>query len=200
MKTILLLLGPNGIGKSTTAKCILDKLPNAALVDSEWCRAMNPYDMDTVVNNLYALMKNYLLCPEIEVIVFPYGFHGDRKQRYDIVIDKLRGDKMDFSEFTVILTCSYEENIARLQNDMRDMERINRGMKNTFHFYDEYNFPKIDTTNLTVTQTADEIIKLFINKEKPTSKRKGTDSETIDTAAQQYEIRSFVHVPGEEKI
>lgn len=38
-------------------------------------------------------------------------------------------------------------------------------MKNTFHFYDEYDFPKIDTTNLTVDQAADEIIKLFINRE-----------------------------------
>lgn len=63
--------------------CHLDTLPNTALVDSEWCRAMNPYNMDTVVNNLYALIKNYLLCPEIEVIVFPYGFHGDRKHRYE---------------------------------------------------------------------------------------------------------------------
>lgn len=102
MKTILLLLGPNGIGKSTTAKCILNKLPNAALVDSEWCRAMNPYDMDTATNNLYALIKNYLLCSEIETIIVPYGFHGDRKKRYDTVMDKLRGEEIDFSEFTVI--------------------------------------------------------------------------------------------------
>lgn len=102
MKTILLILGPNGIGKSTTAKCILNKLPNAALVDREWCRAMNPYDMDTATNNLYALIKNYLLCSEIETIIVPYGFHGDRKKRYDTVMDKLRGEEIDFSEFTVI--------------------------------------------------------------------------------------------------
>jgi len=180
MKTILLVLGPNGVGKSTTAKNILEKLRNTALVDSDWCRAMNPYDMGTAINNLYSLIKNYLLCSEIETIIFPYGFHGDRKKRYDIVMDNLRSDKIDFTEFTVILTCSFEKNIARLQNDIRDNKRINRGMENTFHFYDEYDFPKIDTTNLTAEQTADEIISLFRKMENQTGKpeqRKERDAD-----------------------
>jgi adenylate kinase family enzyme len=59
MKTILLLLGPNGIGKSTTAKHILEKHPNTALVDSDWCRAMNPYNIDAVTNNIYSIISNY---------------------------------------------------------------------------------------------------------------------------------------------
>lgn len=161
MKTILLLLGPNGIGKSTTAKHILEKQPNTALVDSDWCRAMNPYNIDTVTNNIYSLISNYLHCPKIKTVIFPYGFHGDRKKRYDAVINKLIEDGLDFTVFPVILMCSLEENISRAQNDMRDNERIQRGIENTFHFYDKYDYPKIDTTDINAEQVAERIISLL---------------------------------------
>lgn len=161
MKTILLILGANGVGKSTTARSILDRLLNSALVDSDWCRAMNPYDMDTVINNMYGLIKNYFDNEQIKTVILPYGFHGDRKKRYDIVMSKLQTYGMNFTVYPVILTCSYDEIIYRSQKDMRDEERIKRGMKNTFHFYDEYDYPKIDTTTLTVEQAAEKIIALF---------------------------------------
>lgn len=38
------------------------------------------------------------------------------------------------------------------------MERIERGIKNTFHFYDEYIYPNIDSTYLTPEKTAEKII------------------------------------------
>lgn len=165
MKTILLILGPNGIGKSTTAKGILDRLPNAALVDSDWCRAMNPYDMDTVINNMYAMIKNYFDNQKIETVILPYGFHGDRKQRFNVVVDKLQKAGICFTIFAVVLSCSFDEMITRSQKDMRDSKRIKRGVENTFHFYDEYDYPKIDTTDLTAEQTAEKIIVLLAERE-----------------------------------
>ena len=35
------------------------------------------------------LFRNDLLCPDIETIVFPYAFHGERKQIFDEVIERL---------------------------------------------------------------------------------------------------------------
>ncbi len=164
MKTILLILGPNGVGKSTTAKIILEKMPHTALVDSDWCRAMNPYNMDTVILNTYGLIKNYLNCIKINTVIFHYGFHGDRKKRFDTVMAKLREDGIIFVISTVILTCSLDENITRAQKDSRNDERIKRGIENTFHYYDGYDYPKIDTMNLTAPQVAEKIIDLY-NKE-----------------------------------
>ena len=43
MKTLLTILGPNGVGKSTTAEEIINKYANTAYVDSDWCRVMNPF-------------------------------------------------------------------------------------------------------------------------------------------------------------
>ena len=165
-KTLLLLLGPNGAGKSTIAQVLLNMLPHTALVDSDWCRAMNPYNMDTVIENIYALMKNYILCPDVETIIFPYGFHGDRKHRFETVTDKLQKNGIDFEIFTVVLTCSLDENIRRAKTDLRDDERIRRGVENTYHFYDEFDCPKIDTTNLTAAQTAENIMSL-LNERRP---------------------------------
>ena len=82
--------------------------------------------------------KNYLLCEDIEYVIFPYGFHGERKQIFEQVISSLREDGISFEICPVILKCCKEENIRRTINDGRDMERIERGIKNTFHFYDEY--------------------------------------------------------------
>jgi hypothetical protein len=122
---------------------------------------MNPYNMNTVTENIYALMKNYLLCTDVKTIIFPYGFHGDRKHRFEVVTDKLHQDGVDFEIFTIVLTCSIDENIRRAQNDLRDYERIRRGIENTYHFYDDFDCPRIDTTDLTAEQTAEKIMSLL---------------------------------------
>ncbi len=43
MKKVILILGSNGVGKSTTAKVLLSKLSKAAYIDGDACRAINPF-------------------------------------------------------------------------------------------------------------------------------------------------------------
>ena len=66
-----------------------------------------------------------------------------------------------FAEHIVILKCEYEENKKRCIKDNRDNERIERGMKNTFNFYDELEYPTIDTTFMSPGQVSQKIIELF---------------------------------------
>lgn len=165
MKQLIILIGPNGVGKSTVAKKIVEQCANTAYVDSDWCRVMNPFTFTTVTkqtisDNIYCLLHNYLTCSEINTVVFTYGWHGERKEIYDKVIEKLRSDGIKFKENIIILKCSEEENIKRAVKDGRDETRINRGMKTTFLFYDDYNYPCIDTTYMTPLQVAQEISSL----------------------------------------
>ena len=90
MKKLVLIIGPNGVGKTSTAEKLLQKLSKSAYVDADWCRAINPFPFTdatkyTVIENIYSLLKNYFLCEDIETVIFPYGFHGERKQIFEQV-------------------------------------------------------------------------------------------------------------------
>ena len=166
MKKLILIIGPNGVGKTTTATVLLQKLSKCAYVDADWCRAINPFPFTdatkyAVSQNIYSLFKNYLVCEDIEYIIFPYGFHGERKQIFEQVINKLREDSILFEACPIILKCCKEENIKRAIKDGRDMQRIERGIKNTFAFYEEYTYPNLDSTYLQPNQVAEKIIEIL---------------------------------------
>lgn len=51
-----------------------------------------------------------------------------------------------------------DENIRRAMEDGRDMIRIKRGIEKTFLFYDKYDYPCIDTTEMESSKVAQLII------------------------------------------
>lgn len=165
MKQLIVLIGPNGVGKTTAAMKITEQNPNSAYVDSDWCRVMNPFSLTdatkkTVIGNIYCLLKNYLICEEIANVIFTYGWHGVRKEIYDLVIEKLHSDGIEFKENIVVLKCTIDENRRRALADGRDIERVERGMKQTFSFYDEFEYPSIDTTEMNVSEVARRVWEL----------------------------------------
>lgn len=160
MKKLIVIVGPNAVGKSTAAMKIKERYPKSAFVDSDWCRVMNPFTLTditkkTVVENVYCLLRNYLLCEEIGAVIFAHSWHGGRKEIYDRVIKKLQSAGIEFRESIVILKCSEFENRRRALVDNREEERIERGIRNTFSFYDEFEYPCIDTTNMTASEVAE---------------------------------------------
>ena len=166
MKRLIVIIGPNAVGKTTTARCLVEKLLQIAYVDSDWCRFMNPFPFteitkQTVTKNMYDMLHNYLVCKEIENVIFTYSWHGDRKEIYDNLITRLKSDGIEFEEKIVVLKCSKEENISRAKKDGRDRIRIERGMENTFSFYDMYDYPRIDSTDMSVNEVAERIIELM---------------------------------------
>lgn len=169
MKKIIVILGSNGVGKSTTAKILLNIYNRCAYVDSDWCRAINPFPFTeatkkTVTENIFCLFKNYLLCDDIDTLVFTYGLHGERREIFKEVIRRLKGELIEFEVCPVILKCSMEENLKRALSDGRDEERIRRGIKNTFYFYDDFEYPVIDSTELTPEQVAQKILEIVTKK------------------------------------
>lgn len=167
MKRLIVIVGPNAVGKSNTAMSLVEKLSRIAYVDSDWCRVMNPFSFTaitkrTITENMYALLRNYLMCEEVDTVVFTYSWHGERKEIYDNIIARLKNEKIDFVESIIILKCSKEENVRRAEKDGRDSARIKRGMKNTFSFYDAYDYPNIDSTNMSANEVAKRIIELVL--------------------------------------
>lgn len=162
MKNLILVCGPNGVGKSSACKALIELLPNSAFIDSDYCRYMNPFrfseeDIRIVVSNISTLMVNYFTCSTMENVIFQYGFHGPRRQIYARILSVLDQKEIAYRSCPIILTCDQAENIRRMRRDGRDPERIARAIEKTRSLYDEYDYPRIDGTNLSITETASAI-------------------------------------------
>lgn len=161
MKNLLFICGPNGIGKTTICKEIIRKLPNSAYVDSDPCRLMNPFILNdetipTIAKNISDLLINYMDCPVIETVIFSYGFHGRRKEVFDLVMQAV--SKRGFNFIPFLLSCSEEENIKRMDMDNRSAERKHRAIEESRKAFDDVPYPSIDITDFSASEAAESII------------------------------------------
>lgn len=161
MKNLLFLCGPNGIGKTTISKEIVRRLSNTAYVDSDPCRFMNPFVLSnetipTIAKNISDLITNYMNCPVIDNVVFSYGFHGRRKEVFDLVMENL--SEINYGFIPLLLWCSEDENIKRMNTDNRSIDRIERTLNESRKAFNDITYPKIDISDFSVSEAARNII------------------------------------------
>ncbi len=164
MKKLLFICGPNGVGKTTVCRYIVENKSNTAYVDSDACRLLNPFVLDDVTipvisKNISDMIRNYLNCEYVDTVLFSYGFHGRRKEVFDSVLTSLEDTVYQFQP--VLLICEEEENIRRMRQDGRDAERVRRGIEQSRKAFENVGYQTLDVTQLTVADTADKILKLF---------------------------------------
>lgn len=162
MKKLLFICGPNGIGKTTICKEIIRNLPKSAYVDSDPCRFMNPFILNgetipTIAKNISDLLTNYIDCTVIETVIFSYGFHGKRREVFDIVMKTVSEREFNFIPF--LLTCSKEENIKRIDMDNRSPQRKQRAIEESREAFHDIPYSKIDITDFSAVEAAEDIIK-----------------------------------------
>lgn len=52
MKQLVVIVGPNAVGKTTTAKKFIEQYSQSVYVDSDWCRTMNPFELTDVTKQV----------------------------------------------------------------------------------------------------------------------------------------------------
>lgn len=161
MKNLLFLCGPNGIGKTTICKEIVQQLPHSAYVDSDPCRVMNPFVLDdqtipTIFKNIGGLLRNYLTCPVVDTVIFSYGFHGRRREVFEAVFAELSGIEYRFVPF--LLCCGETENRRRMMADHRNPERMQSALEESRKAFDGVPYPQIDITDLSAPDAAKTIL------------------------------------------
>jgi len=160
---LVLICGPNGIGKSTVCRAVFERLRHSALLESEWCRMTNPFEWNEqtialATHNITHMLRGYLSCAWLDYVIFPYGFHGPRQQIWNAVLDNLQDIPYIFTPLA--LTCAEDENIARMARDGRDPARISRALA-ARDIYTGLPYPSIDTTHLTIEESVEQVLEFI---------------------------------------
>ena len=161
MKTLYLVGGTMGVGKSAVCNVLKKELPACVFLDGDWCWDLHPFRVtpDTqkmVMDNIHAMLNNFLRCPEIENIVFCWVMH--QQSIWDEVLGGLC--LQDVRVLQISLVCSPEALTKRLEGDIvkgiRQRDILDRSIPRLKH-YDSLNTLRIDTTALTPVQVAEQI-------------------------------------------
>ncbi len=166
MKKLIIINGTMGVGKSTVCKKLLEILVPSVWLDGDWCWNMNPFivseeNKEMVMNNICYLLKSFLNNTGYENIIFCWVIH--QEIIFDQLLERLSG--LEFELHKITLICSQQSLTARIQKDVqagsRKSEDIERSVSR-LELYHDMDTKKINVSNLTAEQTAEEIKQLIL--------------------------------------
>ena len=162
MKTLYLIGGTMGVGKTTVSKKLKEILPNSVFLDGDWCWDANPFQVTEetkrmVVNNICYLLNNFLHCSAYENIIFCWVMH--EQAIIDSILDKLDMENCFLKNISLVAD---EENLRkRLQADIesgiRKEDVLERSLAR-INLYQRLDTVKINTNDKTVQTIVEEIV------------------------------------------
>lgn len=163
MKTIYLIGGTMGVGKTATCQQLKSMLPNAVLLDGDWCWDADPFVVNDetkamVTDNICHLLNNFIRCRAYDNVIFCWVMH--EQSIIDDILSHL--DTSGCLVRTVSLVCSEEVLRNRLERDIADGIRQPDVMARSLArlpLYQALVTEKVDTSALTPEQAATHIIR-----------------------------------------
>lgn len=162
MKTLYLIGGTMGVGKTTVSQILKKRLPNAVYLDGDWCWDASPFQVteetkSMVLDNICHLLSNFLRCSAYENIVFSWVMH--EQTIIDNILAKL--PLSDCKVRTISLLCDAENLTARLDKDIstgiRTADVVERSLAR-LALYSRLNTEKIETDGIDAEAVADRIL------------------------------------------
>ena len=164
MKTLYLIGGTMGVGKTTVSQQLKQDLPNSVFLDGDWCWDASPFQVtdetkSMVTDNICYLLNNFLHCSAYENVIFCWVMH--QQSIIDSILEKLDTTNCDVKCISLITD---EINLrkrltADVENGIRTADVIDRSVAR-ISLYQTLDTIKIDTSNRTVQMIVDEIIQL----------------------------------------
>ncbi|MBR4062948.1 MAG: AAA family ATPase, partial [Clostridia bacterium] len=92
MKTLYMIGGTMGVGKTTVCQQLKRDLQNSVFLDGDWCWDASPFQVTDetkamVTNNICYLLNNFLKCSAYDNIIFCWVMHEQRI--IDSILEKL---------------------------------------------------------------------------------------------------------------
>ena len=149
MKTLYLIGGTMGVGKTAVCQSLKKALPQSVCLDGDWCWDADPFQITEetkamVLDNIGYLLNNFLHCSAYENVIFGWVMH--EQAIIDSILTKL--DTGNCRVQCISLTADESSLRSRLDKD-RSVARI--------PLYQALNTIKIDTSGKSVLMVVDEI-------------------------------------------
>ncbi len=164
MKTLYLIGGTMGVGKTTVCQKLKKKLPNAIFLDGDWCWDADPFQVTEetktmVLRNISFLLNSFLHCSAYENVIFCWVMH--EQSIIDTIIDAL--DTAKCKVIKVSLTVN-EDNLksrlfADIENGIRTADVIDRSIAR-IGLYQKLDTVKVDTNGKKISEIAEAIVAL----------------------------------------
>lgn len=164
MKTLYIIGGTMGVGKTTVCQLLKHQLDRAVFLDGDWCWDAHPFAVTEetkamVLDNICHLLNNFLACSAYEHVIFCWVLH--QQEILDTLLARLNtaGCRVE----VVSLVCGEAALRRRLQRDveagLRQPDVIERSVAR-LPLYDSLRTRKLDVSSLTPPQVAAEILRL----------------------------------------
>ena len=161
MKTLYLISGTRGVGKTAVGQQLKKELPNSVFLDGDWCWDANPFlvteeTKTMVLNNICYLLNNFLHCSAYENIIFCWVMH--EQSIIDGIVSRLDIGNCRIKKISLLID---EENLRRrlgadIENGIRTTDVIARSVAR-LPMYQVLDTLKIDTSNKSVREIVNEV-------------------------------------------
>lgn len=164
MKTLWMVGGTMGVGKTTVCQQLKRQLPDSVFLDGDWCWDADPFQvtdetMAMVNDNICFLLNSFLRCSAYENVIFCWVMH--QQEIIDGILSRL--DASGCRVVCVSLTASEETLRRRLAADvaagLRQEDVIARSTAR-IPLYDALNTVKLPTDGKTPAELARELSEL----------------------------------------
>lgn len=161
MKTLYMVGGTMGVGKTTTCTLLRDSLDRCAFLDGDWCWSMHPFVVNEetkalVEDNICHILNGFLRCTAFDSVVFCWVMHD--QSILDGLLARLALE--DVRVVSVSLVCSEDALRRRLIRDVeagrRTPDVIARSVQR-LKLYDLLDTVKLDVSAMPPEEAAKRI-------------------------------------------
>lgn len=164
MKTLYLIGGPMGVGKSMVCQLLKNKLPYSVFLDGDWCWDSHPFQVtegtkEMVMKNICYLLNNFIHCSAYEHVFFCWVLHDQRLLNEILFNLDTAGCKVK----CVSLVCDPDTLkrllLADVERGVRQMDVIAISMEQ-LPLYHRLNTIQMDISSIIAEQAAELLSKL----------------------------------------
>lgn len=169
-KNLVVINGTMGVGKTLVSQRLKLLLPNAVMLDGDWCWDADPFIVSTatkkmVVGNIAYLLTSFLNCDSYENVIFCWVMN--EADTFELIRKQIKASGYDLYRFS--LTALPEILKKRLSGDIatgkRDADAYERSLKRMSD-YNLQDTVKIDVSAISADDAAQIIYNIVYGKAK----------------------------------